>query len=186
MKIHSNLGDVARVTRQYCDETDTLRSRYEQAYIAEQTKLSQSVAIHKDLEVEINRLKHETAYYQQHLIPDYERLVSRQRAEISEMQQSLQRSEDKCRKLEQKSCEELDEHKRATETMVELLRASEGKAEALAAGAKRGSFSSPRVSARLRQRHVGISPAAAAAADALEKRRTRGRGLGKGNEVYCD
>jgi hypothetical protein len=169
--------DVSHINRRYYDDTGTPRSRYEQAYIVEQTKLAQSVTVRKDLEAEIERLKREIAYYQHQLVPDYERLVSCQKTEIKEMQQRLQHCEDRFQILEQKRCEELEEHRKATEAMVELLKVNEENLEARKTGAKQGSRAGLRVSARLQHRNGVVSQTAAGSLrkSGPVKRCTRGR-----------
>jgi hypothetical protein len=175
--------DILHITEPYGNDMEVLRSRYEQAYLVEQAKLAQSVTVCQGQQAEIEKLKRETGYYQQHMIPHYEHLVSCQKEEIREMQKALQYSEDRRRFLEQKSCEEreeLDEHRRAHKAMVDLPRASHKKLKALTAGAKQNSTSLPRVSARLRQRNGGTCQGVVGALEKNElvKRRTRGRGKG--------
>jgi hypothetical protein len=159
---------------------DALRSRYEQAYLVEQAKLAQSVTVCQGQQAEIEKLKRETGYYLHHMIPDYERLVSSQKEEIKETQKALQYSEERRRVLEQKCCEELDERRKAPEATVKLSRASHRKLKALTTEAKHDSTSSPRLSARLRNRAGATYQGATGALEKNElvKRRTRGSGKG--------
>jgi cell division septum initiation protein DivIVA len=124
VEAHSSLSKISRLARQCYDRMVDYRSMYEQAYVIEQAKLAQSVTICKGLETEIARLNEENNYYQQQLVPDYERMISSLSAQNED-------SKARCRAREEKSCVELEEHRKATEAMIELLAASNERMEAL-------------------------------------------------------
>jgi hypothetical protein len=168
VKAHSHLVEISHLARGCYDEMLKHRSRYEQAYAMEQAKLAQSVAMCKGLETEIERLNQENTYYQRQLVPDYERLISSLRLEITH-------SEAKCRAREEKSGEELDEHRRATEAMIELLAASNERLEALE-DVHQNTVPAPRILTRLQHQRRGKRQAAATL-DKIEttKRRTRSK-----------
>jgi hypothetical protein len=94
-----------------------------------------------------------------------------------EVQDAVRDSEARCRLVDEKRCEELDEHRKTMEAMAELLGTSDAKLEVLEAGAKQGTVSSARDSSRLRRRSGRIREAAADASAKSEsaKRRLRGK-----------
>jgi cell division septum initiation protein DivIVA len=124
VEAHSNLSKISRLARHCYDRMVDYRSMYEQAYVIEQAKLAQSVTVCRGLETEIARLNEENSYYQQQLVPDYERMISSLTAQHKD-------SEARLRAHEEKSCVELEERRKATEAMIELLAASNERMEAL-------------------------------------------------------
>jgi AraC-like DNA-binding protein len=153
VRAHSHLIEISHLARQCYDEMFEHRLMYEQAYVTEQAKLAQSVAICKGLEAEIERLNQENRYYRQQLVPDYERLITSLRVENTDF-------EARCRAREEKSCEELEEHRKATEAMIELLAASNERLEALES-VHQNTNPTPHVQIRPRHQHGGKRQAVA-------------------------
>lgn len=121
-----HLAHISHLASQCSREILEHESRYKQAYTAENTKLAQSVETCKALELHIDRLNRENRYFRDTLIPDYDRLVSRMTVEIMELQKQ---KEDQ----EKKSLVEKEEHRVATEAMIELLAESNERLENLEA-----------------------------------------------------
>jgi hypothetical protein len=168
MKVHAHLVEISHLARQCYDESITHRSRYEQAYTAEQVKLAQSVTACRALEVENERLSRENHYYQMQLVSDYERLISLLRHENADC-------EARRRALEEKNCKDREEHRLATDAMIELLAVSNERLEALEAGLQQGTTPIAPVSARLRPRNRFIQRSAAATSEDSEPARRRSR-----------
>jgi chromosome segregation ATPase len=154
-KVHSCLLHISHLTRGCYDELIRHCPRYHQAYLTEQAKLADTVAMYRSLENERQRLDQENRYYQRQVVPDQDRLISRQEREIHELQKKLQHSEASRNVLEARRCEELDEHAKATEAMLELLAASDEKAQGREA--EQSTAGDQRVLSRLRPRSGGRS-----------------------------
>jgi exonuclease VII large subunit len=161
-KVHSCLLHISHLTRGCYDELIRHYPRYHQAYLAEQAKLADTVAMYRCLENKNESLSQENRYYQRQLVPDHERLISRQEQEIHELQKRLQHSEASRNALEAKRCEEVDEQTRMTEEMLELLAASDDKVGGVVAEQSEGG--GQQVLSRLRPRSGGRfqNPAAGA------------------------
>jgi predicted RNase H-like nuclease (RuvC/YqgF family) len=150
-KVHSCLLHISHLTRGCYDELVRHCPRYHQAYLTEQAKLADTVAMYRSLENERERLDQENRCYQRQVVPDQDRLISRQEREIHELQKKLQHSEASRDALEAKRCEELDEHAKATEAMLELLTANDEKAQGREA--EQSTAGDQRVLSRLRPRN---------------------------------
>lgn len=131
VKAHSHLASISNLAHQCYNELVTHGSRHEQAYYMEQHKLTQSVAACKALELENDRLSRENRQYEQQILPSHNRMIFQQGQEIQRLQREAQDSDARQRALEEKRCEELEEHRIATEAMVELIRASDQKIKGL-------------------------------------------------------
>jgi hypothetical protein len=121
VELHQQLVDISHLARQAYDKLIAYQSVFQQAYLSEHQKLLQNVAAYNKLSLENERLMHENRYCKEQLLPEYDRVLSRQAQELQVKEEKILDVEAKNLAIEEKARGEEEESRRMIDSTVQVL-----------------------------------------------------------------